>query len=234
MLCMKQWTGQQQTAAITYTHTDRTAQQQQQQQHTHRITSNKMLKALISEIKTHIHAHTCTLAHTHTRAYGTTIICNIEPFYRFPYAVCMCQQTIWIIHTHSHIHSHIHSYAQSISSWFRTFCSYSACLLVPFTADNSPSDGRKRERRSTYVHTKLLLVPLLLLLPVVVVVVASWYFLLFIMHINLNETTEAFVYSCRCYSVHAVDQMNEYVCECTCVCRCRITNVYSDNVIPYR
>lgn len=178
-----------------------------------------MLKALIS--------------HTHAR---TTIICNIEPFYRFPYTVCMCLY-IHVLpnklcESHTHTHTHMHAYALNISSWFRTFCSYSACLLVPFTADNGPSNGRKRERRTHICTQNCCWCRCWCCCRR-----CCWLLILSAVHnaYQFERNDRSICVLCRCYSVHAVDR-NEwvYVCACTCVCRCRITNVYSDNVIPYR
>lgn len=202
MLCVKQWTGQQQTAATAHTHTCT---------HHTQYRIEQMLKALVSEIKTRNSTQTHTGAHSHTyRQIHTTIICNIEPFYRFPCTVCV--RVCMHIHiTSKPYESHTHSYAQSISSWSRTFCSYSACLLCRLLLTIVRRMGEKGGKKYTYVYEIVVgaaAAAAASVVVAVVVVVGSWYFLLFIMHINLNETTEAFVYSCRCYSVHAVDQMN--------------------------
>lgn len=205
-------------SAIEPKRQQRQQQQQQQRQHTIRHQPNDIQRMLCIKAvngaatngskNTHIHtrSHIHARIRTHTDKYTPQSSATSNHFIGsrtlYVYAYTYYQLTIWITHTNIR--------AQSISSWSRTFCSYSACLLCRLLLTMVLSNMRERGKENTHMYTKLLLVPLLLLLlsSSSSFVVASWYFLLFIMHINLNETTEAFVYSCRCYSVHAVDQMN--------------------------
>lgn len=103
-------------------------------------------------------------------------------------------------HTYTQARTHVRKH---ITSWSRTFCSYSPYLLAVAVYCWQYTNRRMKERKKIHTYAY-----------------RNCCCLLLIMHINLNETTETFVYSCRCYSVHAVDWMNKYVCACTRICVC--------------